>query len=65
MVAGVFYGLLSQTRLKKLARVLPDNLFHQLGLESVVTRAQTTGTVKFEVRNFSQETEAAQWLQIS
>ncbi|RDV17235.1 hypothetical protein DXT99_01655 [Pontibacter diazotrophicus] len=57
-----FYELLSLTQLKKMARVLPENLFHRVALESVVTRADALGVTKFDVRNFSSPKEALRWL---
>ncbi|WP_162055371.1 hypothetical protein [Pontibacter pamirensis] len=57
-----FYELLSLTQLKKMARVLPENLFHRVALESVVTRADALGVTKFDVRNFTSPTEALRWL---
>ncbi|WP_228466578.1 hypothetical protein [Adhaeribacter swui] len=61
-MATTFYQLLSQTHLKKLARVLPSSLFHRLALESVVTRAEALDVTKFDVQNFAQEPEALSWL---
>jgi hypothetical protein len=61
-LSTTFYQLLSQTNLKKLARVLPDTLFYKLALESVVTRAEALGNTKFEVRNFASDQEALAWL---
>ena len=57
-----FFELLSQTQLKKLARVLPSTLFHRIALESVVTRAEALGITKFIVKNFSSQEEAISWL---
>ena len=61
-MSSKFYGLLSQTNLKKIARVLPQNLFPRLALESVVTRAEALGMTKFEVKNFTDPQEALEWL---
>ncbi|MGV3586962.1 MAG: hypothetical protein ACO1OF_08185 [Adhaeribacter sp.] len=61
-MSTTFYQLLSQTKLKKLARVLPASVFHRLALESVVTRAEALGVTKFEVKNFANEPEALAWL---
>jgi hypothetical protein len=61
-LAGRFYELLSQTRLKKLARVLPSAVFPKLALESVVTRAEAQGVTKFDVKNFSSPAGALSWL---
>lgn len=57
-----FYEMLSQTNLKKLARVLPENKFHQIGLESVITRAEALGRLRFQVKNFSDPDRALRWL---
>jgi len=57
-----FFELLSQTPLKKLARVLPATVYHRIALESVVTRAEAMGITKFSVRNFSTQEEALRWL---
>ena len=56
-----FYELLSQTSLKRLARVLPSNVFQLVALESVVTRADALGVTKFEVRNFADPQQALDW----
>ena len=61
-MSTTFYQLLSQTNLKKLARVLPSDLFYKLALESVVTRAELLGNTKFEVKNFTNDQEALTWL---
>lgn len=61
-LADVYYETLTQTNLKKLARVTPTNLFHQIALESVVTRAAAIKNLSFEFRNFSSEGEALNWL---
>ncbi|MFD2999312.1 hypothetical protein ACFS7Z_02980 [Pontibacter toksunensis] len=57
-----FFELLSQTQLKMLARVLPENMFHRISLESVVTRAEALGVTNFQVKNFSLQEEALEWL---
>ncbi len=57
-----FYELLSQTSLKRLARVLPENLFAKITLESVATRAEAAGIPKFEFRNFREQNAAEEWL---
>jgi hypothetical protein len=61
-MSTTFYHLLSQTKLKKLARVLPNSLFYKLALESVATRAEALGVTKFEVKNFISDQEALAWL---
>ena len=63
-MSTVFFALLSQTRLKKLARVLPDTLFHRIALESVLTRAEALGMTSFMVKNFLTQEEALSWLRI-
>jgi hypothetical protein len=57
-----FYELLSETPLEKIARVLPSNLFFQLALESVATRADALGIVKFQFKNFQHDAPALRWL---
>lgn len=61
-MSTTFYELLSSTGLKKLARVLPSNVFQRITLESVVTRAEASGITKFNVRNFTNMEEALDWL---
>ena len=61
-LAVSFYELLSQTKLKRIARVLPENVFSKLALESVATRAEAAGITKFDFRNFVEQQEAEQWL---
>ncbi|NEM97075.1 hypothetical protein [Pontibacter burrus] len=61
-MANEFYELLSQTNLKKLARVLPDSVFHKLSLESVISRAEAQGKTRFEVKSFSDLEVAMKWL---
>lgn len=58
-----FYKLLSETPLEKIARVLPSNLFYQLALESVATRAEALGIVEFQFKNFPNDEDAMAWLQ--
>ncbi|GAB3201373.1 hypothetical protein ABID22_004048 [Pontibacter aydingkolensis] len=60
-LSSTFYELLSQTSLKRLARVLPKSVFHQIALESVVTRAEALGVTQFEVKNFGNEQDAFAW----
>lgn len=57
-----FYELLSHTELQKIARVLPTNVFYHVALESVATRAEALGVVKFQYRNFTNDNEALRWL---
>jgi len=61
-MSAELYRLLSQTGLEKIARVLPTNLFYQIALESVVTRAEALGVVKFQYKNFSDNQVALEWL---
>ncbi|NDK56689.1 hypothetical protein [Pontibacter fetidus] len=61
-MAAEFYELLSQTNLKKLARVLPDSVFHKLALESVISRAEAQGKTRFDVKSFTDNEEALRWL---
>ncbi|MFD2513271.1 hypothetical protein ACFSRY_05290 [Pontibacter locisalis] len=49
-LATNFYELLSQARLKRLGRVLPETVFHRIALEAV--------------RNFTSEGQALQWLDV-
>lgn len=62
-LADNYYTILSQTSIKRLARVTPSNLFHQIALESVVTRAAATHNLSYQIRNFTSEPEAIRWLQ--
>lgn len=64
-LATKFYEMLSQTNLKKLARVLPEMVYHRIALESVVTRAEAMGTISFLVKNFSSKEDAMRWLHTS
>jgi hypothetical protein len=57
-----FYELLSQTNLKKLARVLPSTVYHRIALESVITRAEALGATRFAVKNFQSTEEAFRWI---
>ena len=57
-----FYELLSLTKLKRIARVLPANVFSRIALESVATRAEASGAAKFHFRNFAEQQEAEKWL---
>jgi hypothetical protein len=61
-MSTTFYQLLSTTKLKKMARILPSNVFSKIALESVVTRADALGITKFQVRNFLEIQEAMTWL---
>lgn len=57
-----FYELLSQTRLQKLARVLPSSLFSKLALEAVATRAEAQNINQFVFKNFSNQKDALNWI---
>lgn len=61
-MSSKFYELLSQTQLKKLARILPNTLYTRIALESVVTRAEAFGVTKFDVKSFTAVDEALAWL---
>jgi hydroxyethylthiazole kinase-like sugar kinase family protein len=61
-MSNTFYQLLSQTELQKIARVLPNNVFYHVALESVATRAEASGVVKFQFKNFKSEKDALFWL---
>ncbi|MHC2992509.1 hypothetical protein OB13_13280, partial [Pontibacter sp. HJ8] len=57
-----FFSRLSQTKLQKLARVLPTGLFSKLALESVATRADANHVSSFVYKNFVTQQEALNWL---
>ncbi|WP_239022839.1 hypothetical protein [Pontibacter mangrovi] len=57
-----YYKSLSDTAVKRVARVLPDNVFNKLSFEAVLTRAEALGSVNFEVKNFSSDRDALLWL---
>ncbi|OKL41742.1 hypothetical protein [Pontibacter flavimaris] len=61
-LSSQFYKLLSDTKLKRLARVVPSALYAKVAVESVVTRAEALGVTRFEVKNFSSPGEALSWL---
>lgn len=61
-LSTTYYKSLSDLGIKKLARVLPSNLFNKLSFEAVMTRAEAMGTVSYEVRNFSNDEAALRWL---
>ncbi|MFD2246831.1 hypothetical protein [Pontibacter ruber] len=61
-LTNTYYKSLSEMGLQKLARVLPANLFNKLSLESVMTRAEALGTIRFETRNFASNESAMIWL---
>ena len=61
-LSTTYYKSLSEFGLKKLARVLPENVFSRLTFESVMTRAEALGAVSYEVRNFTSDEAALRWL---
>ncbi|GGG11178.1 hypothetical protein [Pontibacter amylolyticus] len=61
-MSTTYYKSLSDLGLKKLARVLPENVFNRLSFEAVITRAEALGAVTFEVRNFANDADALRWL---
>ena len=61
-LSTTYYKSLSELGLKKLARVLPENVFNRLSFEAVITRAEAIGAVTFEVRNFTNDADALRWL---
>ena len=62
-LADIYYNLFSHTSLKKMARVMPENLFKKLAMESVVTRADAADDISYEIQDFASEEEAVSWLQ--
>ena len=61
-LSTTYYKSLSEQGIKKLARVLPENVFNRLTFEAVMTRAEALGAINFEVRNFTSNEAALQWL---
>ncbi|WP_347158970.1 hypothetical protein [Pontibacter chitinilyticus] len=61
-IVTTLYEALLQTSLQKLARVLPDNVFYRLALESIVTRAEALHAINFPIQNFCNQQEALKWL---
>lgn len=61
-LSNTYYSLFSHTALKKMARVMPDNLFKKLALASVVARADAAGEISYDIRDFASEDEALRWL---
>lgn len=61
-LSNTYYKLFSNTDLKKMARVMPDNLFKKLALTSVVARANAIGNISYTIQDFSSEEEALNWL---
>ncbi|WP_162428180.1 hypothetical protein [Pontibacter pudoricolor] len=61
-LSNTYYSLFSRTSLKKMARVMPDNLFKKLALASVVARADAAGEISYQIQDFASEDEAVHWL---
>lgn len=61
-LANIYYDLYSHTPVKKMARVLPENIFRRLTLASVLSRVNATTELTYEIRDFSSEEEAVRWL---
>ncbi len=61
-LSNTYYKMFSHTPLKKMARVMPDNLFKKLALASVVARADATGDISYEIQDFATEEAATHWL---
>ncbi|WP_242926184.1 hypothetical protein [Pontibacter vulgaris] len=61
-LSNTYYSLFSTTALRKMARVMPDNLFKKLALASVVARADAAGDISYTIRDFASEDEAISWL---
>ena len=61
-LSNTYYSLFSTTALKKMARVMPDNLFKKLALASVVARADAAGDISYALQDFASEDEAISWL---
>lgn len=61
-LANIYYDLFSHTSLKKMARVMPDDLFKKLAMVSVVTRADAAEELTYEIQDFESEEEAVSWL---
>lgn len=61
-LSTTYYKSLSDLGLRKLARVLPENVFNRLSFEAVITRAEALGGVNYEVKNFTNDEAALRWL---
>ncbi|MEJ8804379.1 hypothetical protein [Pontibacter sp. H249] len=61
-LSNTYYCLFSQTAVKKMARVMPDNLFKKLALSSVVTRATAATNISYDIQDFASEEAAIRWL---
>lgn len=61
-LSKTYYCLFSKTAVKKMARVMPDNLFKKLALASVVTRAEASTNISYSIKDFASEADAVHWL---
>jgi beta-glucosidase/6-phospho-beta-glucosidase/beta-galactosidase len=61
-LSNTYYSLFSDTRVRKMARVMPDNLFKKLALTSVITRANALSDLSYTIQDFASEDEAVRWL---
>ncbi|MDX5435716.1 MAG: hypothetical protein LPK03_00875 [Pontibacter sp.] len=61
-LSNTYYTLFSDTAVKKMARVMPDNLFKKLALASVVTRAEASTNISYTIQDFASEEDAVSWL---
>lgn len=61
-LSNTYYCLFSNTAVKKMARVMPDNLFKKLALTSVVTRAEASTNISYSIQDFTSEADAINWL---
>ncbi|MBC5775725.1 hypothetical protein H8S95_16725 [Pontibacter sp. KCTC 32443] len=61
-LSNTYYKLFSHSSLRKMARVMPDNLFKKLALASVVARADAAGDISYDIQDFASEDEAVSWL---
>ena len=62
-VAKHFLQSVTQSRLKKVARVLPDNPAREYLIEHFASEMQNTLGLPFQARSFTSKTEACAWLQ--
>ncbi|GAB3202974.1 beta-glucosidase/6-phospho-beta-glucosidase/beta-galactosidase [Pontibacter aydingkolensis] len=61
-LSNTYYTLFSDTAVKKMARVMPDNLFKKLALASVVARAEASTEISYAIQDFASEEAAVRWL---
>lgn len=61
-LSNTYYTLFSETAVKKMARVMPDNIFKKLTLTSVVTRAEASTNISYAIKDFASEADAIHWL---